>query len=385
MKIVDMRTFAVGNPWKNWLFIKLYTDEGIEGLGEATPGLYTKPVEAALQEIKYLCLGEDPREIGLLMDKLQKLLFLPEDAAITHALSGINIACWDIVGKIHQTPLFRLLGGKSRERLRAYANGWYQGPREPSLWAEKAKEVVDQGYTALKFDPFGTAYKFWDRQEEKKSLAIIAAIREAVGEEVEILIEGHDRFSTTTAIRLGHLLEEYHPMWFETPVISTDIRATNEVARAIKIPVISGERFTSTRQLAELLSSKVIDLVNPEPIAIGGVTGLVESCAVAASFGAWVCPHNAQSPLTTAVNVHVGIAAPNVLIQECFDNFRVDWTDEILSGYPKVSGGYFEPSEQPGLGVILNEASALKHPYHPQNFQHFFEAGWERQWLKYSK
>jgi galactonate dehydratase len=382
MKIIDLKTFIVGNPWKNWLFIKLYTDEGLVGLGEATAGLNTKPVESAIHEIKHLCIGEDPREIGFLMDKLRKSLFLVEDAVISHALSGINIACWDLIGKIHQAPLYRLLGGKSRERLRAYANGWYQGPREPAFFAERAKEVVAQGYTALKFDPFGSAYKFLDRQEEKKSLAIVAAVRDAVGEDVDILIEGHDRFSTTTAIRLGHLLNEYHPMWFETPVISTDIPATNEVARAITVPVISGERFTTTRQLAELLSDKVVDLVNPEPLSIGGVTGLIESCAVAASFGAWVCPHNAQSPLTTAVNVHIGIATPNILIQECFDDYHVEWTDDVLSGYPRIVNGYFEVPEQPGIGLELNEVEALKHPYNPQNFLRLFESGWERRRIK---
>lgn len=382
MKITDMKTFVVGNPWKNWIFIKIYTDEGIEGLGEATGGLTTKPIEAAINEIKHLCIGEDPTNIGTLFDKLHKSLYLPEDGTVCTALSGINIACWDIIGKQLGAPLYKLLGGKCRGRLRAYANGWYQGPRDPVFFAERAKEIVAMGYTALKFDPFGNAYKFMDREEEKKSMKIIAAVREAVGDNVDILIEAHDRFSVTTAIRLGNLIEEFNPMWYETPVISFDIKSTNEVAKAVKVPVASGERFSTTRQLVELLSEKVIDIVQPETLKIGGVSGIVESCAVARGFNAWVCPHNAQSPMTTAVNTHVGIATSNILIQECFDDFQVSWTNEVLSGYPKVVDGYLEPSEMPGIGMELNEDAAIKYPYSPKNFLRLFESGWEKRNIK---
>jgi galactonate dehydratase len=378
MKITDIQTMIVGNSWKNWLFVRVFTDEGIIGLGEATSGLNTKPVEATIEEIKYLCLGEDPREISFLNDKLRKALYLPEDSVVCSALSGINIACWDIVGKTLNAPLYRLLGGKCRPKLRAYANGWYQGPRDPIFFAERAKEVVKKGYTALKFDPFGNAYKYMDWTEIKKSMAIVAAVRDAVGDAVDIMIEAHERFTVFTAVKLGRMLEEYHAMWFETPVVSFDIPGTNEVARAVKVPVISGERFTASRQISELLSPKVIDLVNPETLKIGGISGMVEACATARSFNAWVCPHNAQSPLVTAVNVHIGVATPNVLIQECFDDFQGDSFRTVLSGYPQVVDGYFEPVERPGIGIVINEEEAGKHPYSPHNFLRLFESGWEK-------
>ncbi|NLO37350.1 MAG: mandelate racemase/muconate lactonizing enzyme family protein [Clostridiaceae bacterium] len=377
MKITGMHTIVVGNPWKNWLFVKLTTDEGITGLGECTYGLGTRAVEAMLEEIRDLVIGEDPTQIEGLGDRWRKALFLVHGPIISAALSGLNIACWDIAAKAAGLPLYRLLGGRTRPRIRAYANGWYQGPREPSFFAERAAEVVAMGYTALKFDPFGHAYQFLEPAEEKKSLAIVAAVRAAVGDETDLMIEAHDRFSVATAIRIGRLLEAYHPMWFETPVLSYDIAATLEVARAIPVPVASGERFTALQQVSELLQGRIVSFVQPETLRIGGVSGLLEAGAVARSYGAWLAPHSAQSPFTTAVNAHLGAAIPNVLIQECFDDFHIAWARDVLSGCPQVVQGYLQPGEQAGIGVELDELEAARHPYSPKHRLRLFEAGWE--------
>lgn len=377
MKITGMHTIVVGNPWKNWLFVKLTTDEGITGLGECTYGLGTRAVEAMLEEIRDLVIGEDPTQIEGLGDRWRKALFLVHGPIISAALSGLNIACWDIAAKAAGLPLYRLLGGRTRPRIRAYANGWYQGPREPSFFAERAAEVVAMGYTALKFDPFGHAYQFLEPAEEKKSLAIVAAVRAAVGDETDLMIEAHDRFSVATAIRIGRLLEAYHPMWFETPVLSYDIAATLDVARAIPVPVASGERFTALQQVSELLQGRIVSFVQPETLRIGGVSGLLEAGAVARSYGAWLAPHSAQSPFTTAVNAHLGAAIPNVLIQECFDDFHIAWARDVLSGCPQVVQGYLQPGEQAGIGVELDELEAARHPYSPKHRLRLFEAGWE--------
>src|SRR5579884_3916754 len=149
MKIIDVRTTVVGNPWKNWVFVQLLTDEGIVGIGEATGGLSTKPNEAAVHELKPLYLGQDPRDVHAVWDRMHKGLFLGQNAA----MSGIEMACWDILGKSLDVPVWRLLGGRQRPRIRAYANGWYQGPRDPTFFGERATAVVARGYSALKFDP----------------------------------------------------------------------------------------------------------------------------------------------------------------------------------------------------------------------------------------
>jgi galactonate dehydratase len=374
LRIVDARTFVVGNPWKNWIFVKVYTDEGIVGLGEATQGLTTKPAEAAVHELKPLYVGQDPRNVVAVWDRMYKGIFLGQNSAMT----AIECACWDILGKSLGVPVWQLLGGKLRPRIRAYANGWYQGPRDPVFFAERAKEVVAMGYTALKFDPFGSAYRYLDADEERLSIRIVGAVREAVGGQVDLLVEAHDRLSVSTAIRIGRALAEFRPMWLETPVMSTDVTATVEVARQIPVPVASGERFQRKRDFARLLESGAVDIVQPELLAVGGVLGLTKVAALAEAYEAFVAPHNAQSPYTTAVNVHVDATLPNVLIQECFDDFLVPWSREVLTGWVTVRDGYLEVPDAPGFGVELNEAEAAKHPYADRNFLRLFEAGWER-------
>ncbi|MFQ6134068.1 MAG: mandelate racemase/muconate lactonizing enzyme family protein, partial [Armatimonadota bacterium] len=220
MKITEIRTVLVGNPWKNWVFVIVETDEGIQGLGEASPDNLGRAVEGALQDIIPMCLGADPTEPGALWEQLYKTLYLTTDGSALHAMAGIEIACLDILGKSVAKPLHELLGGARRTKIRAYANGWYQGPRQPEFFAQRAREVVAMGYTALKFDPFGAAY--WDlpAEEEDLSLRIVAAVREAVGDKVHVLVEAHDRFNVPTAIRLAQRLAEYDPTWLETPVNS---------------------------------------------------------------------------------------------------------------------------------------------------------------------
>ncbi|TVY07508.1 mandelate racemase/muconate lactonizing enzyme family protein [Paenibacillus cremeus] len=374
MKIIDAKTFVVGNPWKNWVFVKLYTDEGITGVGEATGGLQTKPNEASVHELKPLYIGKDPRNVHEIMDSMRKGLFL----GYSTAMSGIEQACWDILGKSLGVPVWRLLGGKMRPRIRAYANGWYRGPRDPAFFAEAALRTVEMGYTALKFDPFGNAYRFMERDEERLSLNIVRAVREAVGESVDLLIEAHDRFSVSTAVKLGHALAEFNPMWFETPVMSTDVEATIAVASQVPIPVASGERFDSLAQFSRLLGSKVVSIAQPEVLKIGGISGMVKAAAIAESHESFIAPHNAQSPLCTVINTHVGAAVPNLLIQECFDDTNAEWSRRIMTGTVQVKDGYIEIPDDPGLGVDLNEEEMSKYPYGDQNFLRLFEAGWEK-------
>lgn len=374
MKITEIETLIVGNPWKNWLFVFLHTDEGLVGLGEATSGLETAPVEAQLKELSRFVIGEDPLEPDRLWQRMYKGLFL----RTTPAMSGIEIACWDLVGKTLGVPLWRLLGGRQRPRLRAYANGWYRGPRDPCFFAEAAAKVREMGYTALKFDPFGAAYRFLDPAEEDRSVAIVRAVREAVGPQVDILIEGHDRFSVSTAIRLARRLEEYRPMWFETPVMSTDIEATRLVARSINIPVAAGERSRSLAEILNLVADRSVSIVQPEPLNIGGVSAARKAAAIAEAAEAFVALHQAQSPLMTALNAHLHASMPNFLIQECFDDFLEPWALELFDGLPRVERGYLEPPDGPGIGVALNREEARKHPYGPNHFLRLFEEGWER-------
>ncbi len=374
MKITELKTYIVGNPWKNWVFVQVCTDEGLTGLGEATGGLSARPGEAQVHELERFVIGEDPLQPERLWHRMYKGLFLGSNVG----MNAIEIACWDILAKSLNAPLWKLLGGKHRPSLRVYANGWYQGPREPSFFAEAATRVKEMGYTALKFDPFGTAYRFFSPEDERLSIAIVQAVREAVGDDVDLLIEGHDRFGVSTAIRLGKRLEEFHPMWFETPVMSTDIAATAEVARSIAVPVATGERFKTLTQVSELMATHAVDIVQPETLSIGGISGARKAAAIVEAGEGSVALHQAQSPLNTAVNAHLHASMANFLIQECFDDFLIPWAFEIMHGVPRVNDGYLEVSDAPGIGVELDEAEVVKHPYGQDYFLRLFEEGWER-------
>ena len=248
MKITDIKIFIVGNPWKNWVFLKVYTDEGLTGLGEATRGLTTKPVEGDVAELRRHVIDEDPLQPERLWLKMHKARFQNNSTG----MSAIEQACWDILGKSLGAPAWKLFGGKHYDRLRVYGNGWYQGPRDPAFFAEAAAKMVEKGYTALKFDPFGGAYQQITKESERLAVKIVRAVREAVGDEADLLIEAHDRFTVTNAIRLGRKLEEFEPMWLETPVRTYDLKGHLEVARAINIPVVLGEGFKELKQFADL-------------------------------------------------------------------------------------------------------------------------------------
>lgn len=372
MKITDLKTFVVGNPWKNWIFVKLYTDEGITGLGEATGGLATKPHLGDLEELARFVIGADPAHPDALWHKMYKARFLTP----VLAMAGIELACWDILGKSLGVPVWQLLGGRHRDRLRAYANGWYKGPRDPAFFAERAAEMAARGYTALKFDPFGGAYRQIDRQSERLALHIVRAVREAVGPDVDICIEGHDRFSVSHAIRIGRALAEFGPMFFETPVDSRDLAATLEVARAIPVPVALGERFNRVGEFVDLLAPRVVDIVQPEVMHLG-LANLKKVCGIAEGCEALVAAHQAQSPFCTAVNAHLHASIPNFLIQENFDDSAEPWAWDLLRGVPRVERGYLPVPDAPGFGVELDEAEAARHPYGARNFMMLFEEGWE--------
>ncbi|MBT4127015.1 MAG: mandelate racemase/muconate lactonizing enzyme family protein [Chloroflexi bacterium] len=374
MKIADVRTVVVGNPWKNWIYVVVETDEGIVGIGEATGGSETQPRVAAVEEIKHLIIGMDPRNVHEIFHKLYLTAFIK----VTTAMAGIEMACWDILGKSLGVPVHTLLGGKVRDNVRVYANGWYSGERTPEGFAEKASQVVAKGYTALKFDPFGDAHMQMSRKETAEAKALIGAVREAVGDEVDILIEAHDRFSTFAAIEIGNWLKDYDVTWFETPVLSTDISALVEVARRIPVRMIAGERMHAIHEFGEFLSHNVTDVINPEPLGVGGIWRSIQIAGIAEAHHAEIALHNAESPFKTMVALHIDAVTPNVFIQECFDDFLEPWVSDVLSGFHRVEDGYLTMPTAPGIGVTLNEEEAKKHPYGKSNFLRMFRPGWEK-------
>ncbi len=381
MKITKCETFICGNPWKNWVFTRVHTDEGLYGVGEGTLNGFAKTVEAAIHELAPFYIGMDPFQIETITQRMWRDVYSDGGQIQGCAVAAIELACWDIMGKALGKPVYALLGGRCHQRLRAYANGWYRGERTPEAFGKAARRVVQAGYTALKFDPFGSAWRKMDLADEDLSINIVAAAREAVGPRVDVLVEGHNRFSVEQALRIARRLVPYAPTWFETPVPPQNIGAMVEVARQSPVPIACGEDYCNKQQFAELLKHDAVHILQPEPLNLGGllitkqVAGMVD-----AHFGV-VCPHSAQGPVCTAACAHLNFATPNFFLHEVFDEFNVadnPWQADVLLNPVTVKNGYIEIPDRAGLGVDLNLEVIRAHPYQPNNYIPLFKPGWEK-------
>ena len=378
MKITAIETYIAGNPWKNWLFAKVSTDEGIYGIGEGTLNYFARTIEAAIHELKPLILGMDPFAVEIISQRLIRDVY--SEGAQIHmcAVAAIEIACWDIIGKACNQPIYNLWGGRCHEKLRAYANGWYRGPRTPESFAEKSKIVAGRGYTALKFDPFGNNWRTMSRYEFDLSLDIIRAVRDAVGPSVDLLIEGHCRFNTSTAIEFAERMADQRPMWFEEPVAHTNIAAMIEVGRRSPVPIATGESLSSKQQFADLLKGECVSILQPEPLNLGGLFATRKIADMVDAHFGMIAPHSAQGPVCSAACVQLNASLPNFLIHEIFDEFNEPWEREIVTNPVHVVDGYIDIPERPGLGIDLNIEEILKHPYQQENYLPLFKPGWER-------
>lgn len=378
MKITNVSTYIVGNVWKNWVFTRVDTDEGLHGVGEATLNGFAKTVEAAIHELKQFVIGRDPFDVENHTLRLFRDVYSDGGQIQGAALAGIEFACWDIMGKATQQPVYKLIGGRCHERLRVYANGWYRGPREPQSFHDKAKAVVAQGYTALKFDPFGAAWRVVDRADFGLAIEIIAAVREAVGPQVDLLIEGHNRFSAHTALQFADAMAVYQPTWFEAPVPPQRISQMVEVAKRSPVPVACGEDYYNLQQFAELLDHDAVHIIQLEPQFLG-ISASKQVCGMVHAHNGVTAPHSAQGPICSLACAHLNTATPNFFIHEIFDDFNDDWSRRILTNPVTVRDGYIElEADRIGWGTDLNYDEIAEHPYNPNNYLPLFRSGWER-------
>lgn len=378
MKIVKIETYLVGNPWKNWLFTQVFTDEGISGVGEGSLNYFAKTVQTAIHELDHLVLGRDPFEVEIISQRLIRDVYSEGGQIHMSAVAAIEIACWDIIGKVCNQPIYNLWGGRCHKSLRAYANGWYRGPRTPESFSEKATAVIRRGYTALKFDPFGNNWRTLSASEFDLSLEIISSVRDAVGDRVDILIEGHRRFNVTTAVQLAEAMVKYRPTWFEEPLDHANISAMAELAHRSPVAIATGESFSNKHQFAELLQHNVIDIWQPEPLNLGGLFATRKVADSVDSHYGLIAPHSAQGPVCSAACVQLSASLPNFFLQEVFDDFNEPWEKRLVDHPVEVIDGYIPISDRPGLGIELNVEEIKRHPYHPENALPLFQSGWER-------
>ena len=380
MKISKVRPLVMGTPWRNLTFLILETDEGLTGVGEVrminnTDALLGYISEAAPRHV----LGQDPFNRELIVDTMRRNDYSRAGEIAMSGIALIEMACWDIMGKALNQPVYRLMGGAVRQKIKAYANGWYTVERTPEEFAKAAKAVVARGYDAAKLDPFGSGFYELDRTERSRSISLVEAVRDATGPDFDIFVEMHGRFSPAVAIGLAHDLEPYKPGWFEEPVPPENLAALKKVANAVRIPIATGERIHSRTECRELFELQACDIVQIDLSHFGGISEARKLAAWAESYYMLMAPHNVCGPVATAANLHLAACTPNFKIQEHFNDFADAWVKGAVVQYPEVTDGYFSLPEGPGLGVILNEDFIKEHPRKNVHFDLYAEDWQKRQ------
>lgn len=380
MKITDVKTFVVGNPPPHfggpyWIFLKLTTDGGVNGFGEVYSVPFHPHVVARM--IEDVCarqvIGADPFKI----ERLWRIVYSSgytqrPDSSLLGILSGIEMACWDIVGKELNRPVYALLGGQVHEKLRSYTC-LYSEPsdktdvyHDPDLAAKRAAEYVTQGFTAVKFDPVGPYSAFDPRQLSLEVLdhteRFVKTVREAVGGKCDLLFGTHGQMTTSSAIRLAKRLEKFDPLWFEEPVPPENPAEMARVARQTSIPIATGERLTTKYEFARVLEAQAASILQ---MALGRVGGILEAkkiAGLAETHYAQIAPHLYCGPIAGAADIQISACSPNFLIQESIQTWG-GFHAEILKEPIQWQDGYILPPTKPGLGVELNETVAAQHPY----------------------
>ena len=394
MKITDVRTFLVypyspqsvytkGQHWlrKHWLLLKVETNEGLTGWGEAyTQAGREQSIIQQVNNITSYLIGSNPFHIKHFTQIVYNDIAQKRGSMdLFCAMSGLEQALWDIVGKSLGVPVYNLLGGPCRSRIRVYANGWYHGVSDPKELAQRAIETVKLGFTAFKFDPFPGPWRLYiSKEDEKVAVRNVQAVREAVGSDIDILIEVHRRLAPTHAIRVARMMEEFDPFWYEEPVPAENLDALARVHRAIKLPVVSGETLYTKATFREVLEKQAADILNPDVANCGGILELKEIAAMAEPYYVTISPHNYNSTtIALAATIQAAATMPNFLITEYFVNFAD--TGNAISVTPfVVEGGYIRLPTTPGLGLEINEEALKEYPFQkfpPAKFRSYSEEG----------
>ncbi|WP_167648430.1 mandelate racemase/muconate lactonizing enzyme family protein [Mameliella alba] len=379
MKLQDLDVIVTAPPapgWggRYWILVKLTTDDGITGWGECyAASVGPETMRAVIQDVfaRYF-QGENPENIERMFRRTYSSGFTQRpDLTVMGAFSSLEIACWDILGKARNRPVWALIGGMMNERVRAYTY-LYPLPQHrmddfwtsPELAAESAIDCVERGYTAVKFDPAGPYTMRGGHQPGMRdiamSVAFCKAIREAVGDRADLLFGTHGQFTTAGAIRLGQAIEPYLPLWFEEPVPPDNLLEFAEVARAVRVPVATGERLTTRAEFATLLRSGGAKILQPALGRAGGIWEMRKLAAMAESFNAEMAPHLYAGPIEWAANIQLAVSIPNLLLAETIET---PFHAALIKNTISLDNGFIPAPTAPGLGIEVDEDLARAHPY----------------------
>lgn len=370
MKITDIKTFVVDCFRTNWVFVKVYTDEGICGVGEGTLEYKEKALCGAIEHIKNYLTGKDPRTIEKHYHDIYRDAYWRGGAVLMSALSAVECALWDILGKSLGVPVYQLLGGRVNEDCRIYVNGWFSGAKTPDEFAEKARAAVKRGVTAMKWDPFGKSYMQISNKDLDIALECVAKVREAVGNNVDLLIEGHGRFDVPTGIKIAKELECFKPMWFEEPVPPDNLDALKAVRDKSPVAISAGERLYTRFDYNKLFALRAADYIQPDVSHAGGIAELKKIAAAAEAHYIPFAPHNPSGPIANAATLQLAACCPGFSILEIMYS-DVDYRKKVTNENLVYENGRIKIGDKPGLGIELNEEECLKHPYVEHNLRHY--------------
>ena len=370
IKITGVKTVVVNAEMRNWIFVKVLTDQdGLYGWGEASLNWKTRAVSGTIEDLEPLVLGRDPRDIEQLLRILNKHSYYRLGIIGATAISGIEHALWDIFGKSLGLPVWRLLGGRVRDKVRVYTHlglgdmrAVYETFDEGAL-ADKALAVVDKGYDALKVVFIPYSHFLADIPGRKHVGRLMRVLREAVGDKVDIMIDFHGRpASISAALQFIEELAPYRPMFCEEPVQPGDPEALRLITERAPCPIASGERLVGFKEFEPLFQTKALNIVQPDLNHTGGILEGKRIAAAAEQAFMGVAPHNPNGPVAGAAALHFDVSTPNFVIQEEMSG-AVPWYDDVVTTPMRRTGSYWAVPDQPGLGVEINEVEAAKHPF----------------------
>jgi galactonate dehydratase len=375
--ITCLEVHVASTSFRNLTLVKLTTDTGLVGWGDATLAMREHAVVAHLRFLEHLVRGADALAPAALWQTIvDEDFFMRDDIVGRTAVSGVMVACADIAARALNVPTYRLLGGPVRNQVPAYANGWFRGDRTPETAALCARAAVAKGYRALKFDPFGPAATLARQSDLRDAVALVEAVREEVGPEVEIYVDAHGRFTFAMARRAAELLAESRIGFLEEPLAPTDFAGMRKLRELSPVPIAAGERSTGRDGHRPLIEGDCVDIVQPDIAWSGGIFEVQQIARWADTHGMLVAVHNFASPIATAAGCHVGMSLTNFLCQEIFEDFDEPWVVEAFPSRVSVRDGFATVPEGPGLAVEPDEDLLGGRPLRPI-FHRLRAEGWE--------
>lgn len=370
MKVTAIKTFICNAFRTNFVFVKVETDSGLYGWGEATLEYKELTVQAAIHDLESYLIGKDPHNIEAFRHDCYRDAYWRGGPVLMSALAGVEMALWDIKGKALGVPCYQLLGGKVRDSVPIYVNGWFSPAKTPDEFAEKAKEVAAKKFLGCKWDPFGKAWQQISKHDLNSAMECIAKVAEVVGEDVQLLIEGHGRFDIPTAVKIGRRLEEFDIFWFEEPIPPDDKEGMKQVKDRVRVSIAAGERLYNRYEYRQFFELGCSDYIQPDISHAGGLFEMRMLGAEAEAHHIGFCPHNPSGPVANAATLQLAACVPNFVMLEMMMTdvpYRAEICDEDLT----IKGGRMVIPDRPGIGIDLNEKELLKHPYIRTELRHY--------------